>query len=51
LGDLKAEAADVAPALLWNTKIANQYVSSIAKWLHEVSRNNPNEDTELIIFL
>ncbi|OLQ72195.1 hypothetical protein BIT28_24545 [Photobacterium proteolyticum] len=40
LGDFKAEAVGVGPALLWNTKISNQYVSFIAKWLHEVNAEN-----------
>jgi hypothetical protein len=35
LGDFKAEVAGVGPALLWNTKINDQEVSFIAKWLHE----------------
>jgi hypothetical protein len=35
LGDFKAEAAGIGPAVLWNTKISGQEVSFIAKWLHE----------------
>ncbi len=35
LGDFKAEAAGVGPAVLWTTKINDQEVSFIAKWLHE----------------
>ena len=40
LGDFKAEAAGVGPALLWTTKIGNQDVSFIAKWLHEFHAEN-----------
>ena len=35
LGDFKAEAAGIGPAVLWNTKVGNQEVSFIAKWIHE----------------
>ncbi len=35
LGDFKAEAAGIGPALLWNTKIGKRPVSFIAKWLNE----------------
>ena len=35
LGDFKAEAAGIGPAVLWNTKLAGQEISFIAKWLHE----------------
>ena len=35
LGDFKAEAAGIGPALLWNTKIGKKPVSVIAKWLSE----------------
>ncbi len=35
LGDFKAEAAGVGPALLWNTKSFGREVTFIAKWLHE----------------
>jgi hypothetical protein len=35
LGDFKAEAAGVGPAVLWSPKKFNQRVSFIAKWLHE----------------
>lgn len=35
LGDFKAEAAGVGPAVIWNTKVFSQDVSFIAKWLHE----------------
>jgi hypothetical protein len=35
LGDFKAEAAGIGPALLWSRDIGNQNVIFIAKWLHE----------------
>ena len=35
LGDFKAEAAGIGPAVLWNTKIVDREVSFIAKWIHE----------------
>ncbi len=40
LGDFKAEAAGIGPAILWTTKIGNQDVSLIAKWLHEFHAEN-----------
>ena len=40
LGDYKAEAAGVGPALLWTTRIGGQDVSFIAKWLHEFHAEN-----------
>ena len=35
LGDFKAEAAGIGPAILWNTKVGNQEINFIAKWIHE----------------
>ena len=35
LGDFKAEAAGVGPAVLWSTKSLGREVTFIAKWLHE----------------
>jgi len=35
LGDFKAEAAGVGPALLWSTKGLGREVTFIGKWLHE----------------
>ena len=35
LGSFKAEASGVGPAVLWATKIFDQDVTFIAKWLHE----------------
>jgi hypothetical protein len=40
LGDFKAEAAGIGPAVLWNTKIGGQNVSFIAKWLHDYHAEN-----------
>ena len=40
LGDFKADAAGIGPALLWSTKIGDQDVSFIAKWLHEFDAEN-----------
>jgi hypothetical protein len=40
LGDFKAEAAGIGPALLWGTSIGGQDVSFIAKWLHEFHAEN-----------
>jgi hypothetical protein len=49
LGDFKAEAAGVGPALLWTTKIGNQDVSFIAKWLHEFHAENRLEGDNIFI--
>ncbi|PSU45069.1 hypothetical protein C9J12_24200 [Photobacterium frigidiphilum] len=49
LGDFKAEVVGVGPALLWNTKISNQDVSFIAKWLHEVKAENRLEGDHLFL--
>jgi len=35
LGDFKAEAAGIGPAVLWSTKSLGREVTFIAKWLHE----------------
>lgn len=35
LGDFKAEAAGIGPALFWATTIGKQNVSFITKWFHE----------------
>jgi hypothetical protein len=40
LGDFKAEAAGIGPALLWVTKVGRQEVSFVAKWLHEFHSEN-----------
>jgi hypothetical protein len=40
LGDFKAEAAGIGPALLWSRDIGKQNVTFIAKWLHEFHAEN-----------
>jgi hypothetical protein len=40
LGDYKAEAAGVGPALLWSPKRFGQKIAFIAKWLHEFHAEN-----------
>ncbi len=49
LGDFKAEAAGVGPALLWSTKIGDQDVSFIAKWLHEIHAENRLEGDHVFL--
>jgi len=49
LKDYKAKAAGVCLALLWNTKVSNQYVSFIANWLHEVKAENRLEGEHLFL--
>ena len=40
LGDFKAEAAGVGPALLWTKRLGDQDVSFIVKWLHDFHAEN-----------
>ena len=40
LGDFKAEAAGIGPALMWSRNIGKQNVTFIAKWLHEFHAKN-----------
>ncbi len=49
LGDFKTEAAGVGPALLWSTKIGDQDVSFIAKWLHEFHAENRLEGDHVFL--
>jgi hypothetical protein len=49
LGDFKAEAAGVGPALLWSTQIGEQGVSFIAKWLHEFHAENRLEGDHVFL--
>ena len=49
LGDFQAESAGVGPALLWTTKIGNQEVSLIAKWLHEIHAENRLEGNHFFV--
>ena len=49
LGDFKAEAAGVGPALFWATTIGRQNVSFIAKWLHELHAENRLEGDHVFV--
>jgi hypothetical protein len=49
LGDFKAEAAGVGPALLWTRSIGDQDVSFIAKWLHEFHAENRLEGDHILL--
>ena len=49
LGDFKAEAAGIGPALLWSTKIGGQDVSFIAKWLPEFHAENRLEGDHIYL--
>ncbi len=49
LGEFKAEAAGVGPALLWSTRIGDQDVSFIAKWLHEFHAENRLEGNHIFL--
>ncbi len=40
LGDFKAEAAGIGPALLWVPKILGKDVNVIVEWLHEFHAEN-----------
>ena len=40
LGDFKAEAAGIGPALMYATQFGDQTVTFIAKWLHEFHAEN-----------
>ena len=49
LGDFKAAAVGVGPALLWSTRIGDQVVSFIAKWLHEFHAENRLEGDHIFL--
>ena len=49
LGDFKAEALGIGPALLWATKIGRQDLTLIAKWLHEVHTENRLEGDHVFL--
>jgi hypothetical protein len=49
LGDFKAEAAGIGPALLWSRKLGKQNVTFIAKWLHEFHAENRLEGDHLFL--
>jgi hypothetical protein len=40
LGDFKAEAAGIGPAMLWSKQFGKRNVTFIAKWLHEFNAEN-----------
>ena len=40
LGDFKSKAAGIGPALMWATRLGEQDVTLIAKWLHEFDAEN-----------
>ena len=49
LGDFKAEAAGIGPAVLWATKFGDQDVTFIAKWMHEFHAENRLEGDHLFV--
>jgi hypothetical protein len=49
LGDFKAEAAGVGPALLWTKRTGNQDVSFVVKWLHEFHAENRLEGDHIFL--
>ena len=49
LGDFKAEAAGIGPAILWTTKLKDQEVSFIGKWLHEYHAENRIEGDHVFV--
>ncbi len=48
LGNFKAEAAGIGPALLWTINVGNQNILLIAKWLHEFHAKNGIEGDHII---
>jgi hypothetical protein len=51
LGDFKAEALGVGPALMWGTTFGKQDVTFIAKWLAEVHAENRLEGDNVYLSL
>ena len=49
LGDFKAEAAGLGPAVLWGTSIGKQEITFIAKWLAEVHAENRIEGDHVFL--
>jgi len=49
LGGFKAKAAGIGPAFLWATRIGEQDVSFIAKWLHEFDAENRLEGDHIFL--
>jgi len=47
LGNFKAEAAGIGPAVMWTKQLGNQSVTFIAKWLHEFHAENRLEGDHL----
>ncbi len=49
LGDFKAEAAGIGPALMWSTDVGSQNVVFIAKWFHEFHAENRLEGDHFML--
>ncbi len=49
LGDFKAEAAGIGPAVFWSKQIGEQNVSFIGKWLHEFEVENRLEGDHIFV--
>jgi hypothetical protein len=49
LGDFKAEAAGIGPALMWTKQVGDQSVTFIAKWLHEFHAENRLEGDHVFL--
>ena len=49
LGNFKAEAAGLGPALMWTKQIGDQNVTFIAKWLHEFHAENRLEGDHIFL--
>ncbi len=49
LGDFKAEAAGVGPAVLWSPKRFDQKITFIAKWLHEYDTERRIEGDHIFV--
>jgi len=49
LGDFKASSAGIGPAVMWGTKIGDQDVTFIAKWLHEFDADNRMEGDHFFV--
>jgi hypothetical protein len=51
LGDFKAEALGVGPAVMWGTQFGEQDVTFIAKWLTEIDAENRLEGDQVYLSL
>ena len=49
LGGFRAEAAGIGPAAMWSTKIGNQDVTFITKWMNEFHAENRLEGDHLFL--